>query len=81
MKSIAVGSLNLLGDAYNALEFLEPASHNPEFAENYEKVRAALMSLTSKEVIQESVALGFDAKIELEHEIFVDNCTPRFLSR
>ncbi len=78
---MVVASINLLGDAYNAFEFMEPASVSPYFAENYEQVRAALMGLSTKEVVEESKRLGFDVDVALPKEVFVDNCSSDFMKR
>jgi len=78
-----VGTLNFLGNAYNAIEFLNA---DEVFMANYEKIRACLFGLTCEKVLQEAVAVGFvEADLAQYLPAPADNfetvCTKEFLGR
>lgn len=81
INGISIFTLNFLGDAYNAMEFM---NNDESFQSNYQVVRKAFGEVKSADVLQEAGALGFDrARIAelLDQELFEANCTEHFLRR
>ena len=79
-----VGSLNILGDAYNPLEFMDNSESNDTFECNYAKIRSSFMELTSDEVEKELCDFGIESdqiKLHLKYSSFYKNCTESFLER
>jgi len=81
INGIAVFTLNFLGDAYNAMEFM---NNDETFQSNYKVLRKAFSEVKSEDVLEEVGALGFDrARIAelLNQDLFEAHCTEHFLRR
>lgn len=78
-----VGTLNFLGNAYNAVEFM---NIEEDFVVNYELVRKNFGELTGAQVLAEAEKLEFDKEkmeklVEVPSDPFEKVCTKEFLGR
>jgi hypothetical protein len=75
-----VATLNLLGNAYNPMEFM---NQDDSFVRNYTKIRESFKALTTAEVLEQALKLGFNGidNAVLGASCFETNCTKDFLDR
>jgi hypothetical protein len=82
MDTYTIGSLNVLGDAYNPFEFMENPEVNPLFENCYSKIKDSFESITSSQVLAEISAEDRAGVQEFRlAENFASNCTESFLER
>eukprot|EP00960_Hanusia_phi_P053806 762462-Hanusia_phi.AAC.9 len=87
MVAGVVGALNMMGESYNFLEFVDAqrqdeAKEQPEsWMDLYGRVVASFKALKSADVMREAERIGFHLDLALRHEYFYEECDEQFLER
>ncbi|EKX43192.1 hypothetical protein GUITHDRAFT_110918 [Guillardia theta CCMP2712] len=82
-----VGTLNMMGESYNFLEFADDNKRNQDqdeqesWIQRYGRILERFKILKSADVVREAEAIGFKLQVALHNELFFQECTEEFLQR